>query len=256
MKICALASGSSGNSYYVEEGDSAILVDAGISYKQILLRLDQIKRNNSKIRALFVTHEHSDHIKGADVLARQLNIPIYATKSTIKKSFICSNQDLLCGIKNDETVEIDDFQIQAFSKSHSAADPVSYLISNGKKRALIATDLGYSCKNTIEAVQDSDMVFFESNHDVKMLEESHYLPFHKKWVLSNEGHLSNTQAALTILEHSKQSVQRVVLSHLSKTTNTPQQALSTFRNIIKERYNFNPQISVSNREGPTPLFSA
>lgn len=254
MKVSALASGSSGNCFYLEEKNSAILIDAGISSKRIVENLTHIKRNSKNIKAIFITHEHSDHIKGTDVFARKFNIPIYATSKTIKNSFLCSNESLLNKIKNNETIKIDSLEVTAFPKSHSAADPISFLIT-AKKKVSVITDLGYLSKEVIENISMSDFIFLESNHDTKMLENGPYPEYLKSWIKSNEGHLSNKQAALGILEHTNQKLKQVVLSHLSEINNTPQKALTTFNSLLRERKNFRDKISLSLKNQPTHLFN-
>src|SRR3989344_276679 len=132
MQISALASGSSGNCFYVSNKNTAILIDVGISTKQVLERLKAINQNPLKIKAIFITHEHSDHIRGSDVLARKFSIPIFATKATAQKGFLCSNSDLINIIRSDSLIKIKDMKVEAFSKFHSAADPVSYNIYENK----------------------------------------------------------------------------------------------------------------------------
>ena len=159
MKVTALSSGSAGNCFYVENNKSAILIDAGINAKNINERLLSLKLNPEKIKAIFITHEHIDHVRGADVFARQLKIPIYATKGTIKNSFLCSNEKLINSIKKDEIIHIDGMKIESFPKSHKAAEPVSFSISNKDKKVSVITDLGYSCDNVNSAISSSNFLF-------------------------------------------------------------------------------------------------
>ncbi len=258
MEVAALASGSSGNCFYVGNEKSAVLIDAGISSKQIVERLHALKKSPEKIRGIFITHEHSDHIRGADVFARQFRVPIYLTKKTAQAAkaeakTICSNKDLIKHIKNNETVEVRGMKVEAFPKSHRVADPVSFNVWNGKKVSII-TDVGYACKNVIENVSNSDFLFLESNHDEIMLERGPYPYFLKQWIKSDEGHLSNLQAALCVLEHGNPKLKHIVLSHISKTNNTEKLALETFHHLLKERKDLSPKISASTRENPTALF--
>ncbi len=245
MKISALASGSSGNCFYICNNKSGILIDCGITSKQVEERLDSIKQSPEKIKGIFVTHEHIDHIRGIDVLARKFNIPIFATKKTIASSFLCQNEDLLVPIKNDETVCIDGMNIEAFSKSHDASDPVSYKIKNGKVLSVV-TDIGYACENVIDSVRDSDFLVIESNHDLDMLENGRYPYFLKARIKSDTGHLSNKNSALCVLEHAKSKMKNVVLAHLSENNNTPLAALDSFR-LLKERRDLRPKVSLSLR---------
>lgn len=258
MEVAALASGSSGNCFYVENNGKGILIDAGISSKQIVERLHMLKKNPEKIRGIFITHEHSDHIRGADVFARNFRVPIYVNKKTAKAAkteskTLCSNLDLIKYIKNDETLKIGGMNVEAFSKSHDCADPVSYNIENGKRVSVI-TDVGHACKNVISHVSDSDFLFMESNHDEVRLERGPYPYFLKQWIRSNTGHLSNMQAALCVLEHGSPKLKHIVLSHLSKTNNTEKLAMETFDCLLKHRKDLNPKVSLSTREKPTSLF--
>ncbi len=254
MKISVLSSGSSGNCFYIENKDNSILVDAGISCKQIVERMNRIKKNPADVKGIFITHEHSDHIKGADVFAREFNLPIFVNKKTSKNCFLCSNESLINTFKTDETTIIGGMEVRAFEKSHLGAEPVSYSITNGKKISII-TDAGYACKNIVENVSDSDFLCLESNHDIDMLDNGPY-PWHlKKWVRSDKGHLSNMQASLCVMEHAPKKLKNIVLSHLSLNNNTPKLALDTARHWIGQRADLRPKISVSNREFPTSLFS-
>ena len=255
MKISALASGSSGNCFYIREGDSAILVDAGISCSQVLEKLSSLRQSPNLIKGIFVSHEHTDHVRGVDVLARELQVPVFATKGTCKNGFLCSDDNLIQEIKPDETIKLGEMEISAFSKSHDASEPVSFQIKNGKIISII-TDIGYACKNVCESVQDSDFLVIESNHDISMLENGPYPMFLKKRILSNMGHLSNLHAGLCVLEHGKKRLKNLMLAHLSQINNTPQLALSCFRNIIKERIDLKPRILLSERDNPTELFKA
>lgn len=253
MEVCAFASGSSGNCFYVENNGNAILIDAGINAREIVDSLFKIQKNPRNIRGIFVTHEHSDHVKGVDVFARKFSIPVFATRKTAENCSLCSNETLVNLIKNNEVIEIAGMSIEAFSKSHKCADPVSYSVSHGKRVSII-TDLGYSCKNVAQRVYDSDFLFIESNYDEAMLENGPYPSFLKKWIKSNVGHLSNTQSGLCVLEHASSKLRHVVLSHLSQNNNTPLLALQTFSSIIKERRDLSPKMSISPREKSTPLF--
>jgi len=254
MKTSALSSGSSGNCFYVEHNNSAVLVDAGISSKRIVERMSHLKLSPEKIKGIFITHEHIDHIRGTDVFARQFNIPIFATKKTVDSAFLCSNPELIQTIRNNEIVNINGMEIEAFSKSHNASDPVSYSITNGKKISVI-TDLGHPCSRIADNVSSSDFLYLESNHDVDMVDQGPYPYFLKKWIKGDSGHLSNTQAGLCVLENANPKLKNIVLSHLSLTNNTPQLALKTFNSLIKERYHFNPRVSLSLRDFSTPLFN-
>ncbi len=252
MKVAALASGSNGNCFYINNGDSSVIVDSGISCKRVVDRLNYLGESPEKIKGIFVTHEHNDHVKGVDVLARKYNIPIFATRGTIKNSFLCSNQELINEIKNDEIVKLAGLEIEAFSKPHDASDPVSFAIRNGKMISIL-TDIGHASKNVINAVKDSDFLVIETNHDLKMLQEGPYPYFLKRRIEGEIGHFSNFNSAACVLEHSNNRLKNVMLAHLSEINNTPLLAFDTFNKLMKERIDLNPKISLS-LKGPTNLF--
>jgi len=253
MKLCCLASGSSGNCFYVENGDKAIIVDAGISSKQIFERMEIIRANPKKIQGIFISHEHTDHTRGADVLARTLGIPIFATKGTINNSSLCAEEGLIQTIKASELISLAGLEIEPISKSHDAEEPVSFVIRN-KKTLSILTDIGYSCKNIADAINESDFLVMESNHDIKMLENGPYPYFLKKRILSDKGHISNLHSAISVLEHSRTHLKGISLAHLSRTNNTSKLAHSTFKTLLKERKDLSPQITVSTQDSPTEFF--
>jgi len=247
MEMSVLASGSSGNCFYVSHKGKGILVDAGISCKQIVERLCMLGKSPEQIKGIFVTHEHSDHMKGCDVFARKFNVPIFATKKTAQVKSLCMYEELVHFIKNDESVGLGGMEIQAFSKSHKAVDPVSYTVSNGGKNVSIITDIGYCCENVIEHVERADVLCMESNHDLDLLDNGHYPYFLKQWIKSDEGHVSNIDAASCVFSHGRSRLKHVVLSHLSLNNNTPLHALQVFGGLNRIR----PKILVSGRGVPT-----
>lgn len=256
MKISALASGSSGNCFYVENDrkNQSILVDCGISCKQIEQRMNNINRNPKKIKAIFLTHEHSDHVRGVDVFARKFQVPIFAPKKMIHETFLCSENNLINGIKNDETIKIAGLEISAFPKSHKAIDPVSYgILQDGKKLGMM-TDVGFACKNIINNVGDSNFLCIESNYDEKMLMEGKYPWPTKKWISSDIGHLSNVQSAACVLEHGSKKLKNIMLCHISQNNNTPEKALDTYSYFMKQRLDITPRIEISTRHFATSIF--
>jgi len=246
VKISVLSSGSCGNCFYIENDKSAVLIDAGISCRQIMERLEIIKRTPEKIKGIFITHEHSDHIKGCDVFSRKFNIPVFSTRKTAESCFLSSNENLINTIKNNDTIKIGGMEIEAFSKSHSAAEPVSFSVSD-KKKASIITDLGHSCTDVTDAISNSDFLCLESNYDSNMLDSGPYPHFLKQWIQSNSGHLSNLQAGLLLLEYSPKKLKNILLCHLSRENNTPNLALCTAKSLIKERFHFNPAVKAMSR---------
>ena len=255
MKISALASGSSGNCFYVcnEKNNSAVLIDAGISCKQIVERLNSLGEDPGKIKGIFVSHEHTDHISGADVFARNFGVPVFATRGTINNCFLCSDESLICKIKDNEVIDLNGMEVEAFSKSHDAEEPVSFAIRNGKMVSII-TDIGRACENVQDFVHDSDFLVIESNHDLEMLENGPYPYFLKSRIRGINGHLSNLHSGLCVLEHGKSKLKNIMLAHLSQINNTPELAFGTFNNLMRERQDLKPNIIVSEREKPSQLF--
>ncbi len=255
MRIAALASGSWGNCFYIEDrkAETAVLIDAGISTRQICARLQVLGLEPHKIKGIFITHEHNDHVKGADVFARKFKVPIFATKKTAANRLLCSEKSLIKKIKNNDIVSVGNLQIEAFSKSHSAADPVSYTI-HGKIRVSVITDAGHVCKNIVSHISQADFLFIESNHDPEMLKHGPYPEYLKYWIAGDGGHLSNKQTGLAVLEHGSGKLKNIVLSHLSESNNTPELALQTFNSLIGRKTRFSPKVYVATKHSPTKLF--
>jgi phosphoribosyl 1,2-cyclic phosphodiesterase len=254
MEFSCLASGSSGNCFFVNEGSSSILIDAGISAKQIVERLNVINKNPKTIKGIFISHEHSDHVRGIDVFARKFNIPIFATGGTIKHSFLCSDEKLINQIFPEKVFNFSGFKVIPIKKSHDAQEPVSFMIQDSRKKTLsVLTDVGFACNKVIKAISLSDSLILESNHDVEMLESGKYPYVLKRRILSDKGHLSNFQAGLLLMEHSKPGLNNIILSHLSLENNTEELALETISTLIKHRKDISPKIFISTRHRPTPL---
>jgi phosphoribosyl 1,2-cyclic phosphodiesterase len=252
MEISALSSGSSGNCFYLKDNDNAVLIDAGISCSQIVERLQKLRESPERVRAIFITHEHSDHIRGADVFSRTFNIPIFVNKKTSKSCFLCKDEKSINIIKNEETIEIGGLNISSFSKSHNAADPVFYEVSKNNKKVSIITDLGYPCKNVTDSISDSDFLCLESNHDMDMLEQGPYPIYLKRWIKSDSGHLSNLQSSLSVLEYGSSKLKNLMLCHLSQENNTRNMALSSF-DILRERTDLHSRLHISSRLFPSLL---
>jgi len=224
MDFCSITSGSSGNCIYVGSGCTGILVDAGISGKRIEAGLNSIDRKTSEMQGILITHEHSDHIKGLGVLARRYQIPIYATEGTIEAIKRCSSlgkieDSLFCRINPDETFTIDDLEIEPFSISHDAAEPVAYRVNHQDKSIGIITDLGVYTDYTIRHLKELDGVLLEANHDIHMLEAGSYPYYLKRRILGNRGHLSNENAGRLLCELLHDKMKTVILGHLSKENN-------------------------------------
>jgi phosphoribosyl 1,2-cyclic phosphodiesterase len=235
IEVCSLASGSNGNVFFIKTGADAFLVDAGISCKQIIVRLEQIRKNVTDIKGVFITHEHSDHVKGLRVLLKRFPIPVYITERTYARIEFAIDDSCLNLIKSDDTVKINSTTIRSLPKSHDAVDPALFCFYYKDKKISVVTDAGNACDNVKEAVKDAHVLFLESNYDETMLRDGYYPHFLKKRIDSAYGHLSNSAAASLILEHASADLECVFLSHLSENNNTPETALGTFLSIVEKR---------------------
>lgn len=237
MKICSIASGSSGNCIYIGSQEGNILIDAGISGKKVEAGLKEINVDPKSIDGILITHEHSDHVKGIGVLARRYKVPIYATKRTWselqeKKSLGKISDELHKEIQPDIDFFIRDIKIHPFSTSHDAIDPVAYTFYREDKKISIATDLGCYDDYIIEKLSDSNVLFIEANHDIKLLEVGKYPYFLKKRILSDIGHLSNEMSGnlITNLYHDK--LTHIILGHLSNENNFPELAYESVKEVL------------------------
>lgn len=238
LEFCSLASGSRGNAQYISTKKSGLLVDAGMSGKYIENALNKIDRNFDKIKALLVTHEHSDHISGIGVLMRRYKLPLYVNEKTwlgMKDKIGKIDEDSIHIIENEKPFMIDDILVNSYSISHDANDPIGYTFEYNNKRIALATDLGYAPNQVIDAIKETDLLFIESNHDIEMLKAGKYPYFLKRRVLSMEGHLSNDEAgrvAKEVVRHGR--VKDILLAHLSQENNFPELAYETVKNVLKD----------------------
>lgn len=246
----SLNSGSNANCYYVSSGDTAILVDAGLSCRETEKRMNRLGLKMEQVKAIFISHEHSDHINGLEVLSRKHKLPVYISQKTLANSNLSIDQSLIRYFRKDETVVIDNLQIKCFSKSHDAADPFSFMISSQNVNVSVITDIGYACKQVLSYFQQSHVVFLESNYCETMLDNGDY-PYHlKRRISSDEGHLSNKQALELFLNYRTPQLSHLILSHLSKNNNTPETVDALFK-----PHAGNTNIIVASRYEESPLFS-
>ena len=234
MRICSIASGSSGNCIYVGSDATHLLVDVGISGKRTEAGLKELDLSMRDIDGVFITHEHADHVAGLGVLGRKYNMPIYATKGTIEAIKRNSSlgeipEELFMLVSADEKIIIKDLVCNPMKISHDAAEPVAYRISHGKKKVGIITDLGIYDDYTVESLKGMDALLLEANHDVNMLQVGPY-PYHlKKRILGERGHLSNEMAGQLLCSLLHEKLQAVILGHLSKENNLPELAYEAVR---------------------------
>lgn len=222
MRFSILASGSTGNAVYIENDMGAYLVDAGLTAKRIEAQLAKIGRSMKDVKAIFVTHEHSDHIKGVGVLARKHGVPIYANEKTWQ-----AMDGLIGKVDSDQKFQFDmntvqsfgSLSIESFAVSHDAVDPMFYVIHENDRKLAIITDTGYVSDRMKGIIKSADSFVFESNHDVGMLQMCRYPWSIKRRILSDVGHVSNEDAAIAMSDVIGQKETQIYLSHLSKDNN-------------------------------------
>jgi phosphoribosyl 1,2-cyclic phosphodiesterase len=232
MKLCSIASGSSGNCIYVGSDRTNLLVDVGISAKRIESGLSRIDINPDTIQGILITHEHTDHVAGLGVMARRYHIPIYATYETVMalrriKTLGEIPDELYNYIDPDKEFKIDDICIEPFSTSHDAVAPVCYTMHIDEKKVGIATDLGKYDDYIMSKLKDSDLLMIEANHDINMLMVGRYPYYLKQRILGERGHLSNDTSADLIGKLVGKKNQHIILAHLSKENNYEELAYET-----------------------------
>ncbi|MFV0528809.1 MAG: MBL fold metallo-hydrolase [Lachnospiraceae bacterium] len=232
MKLCSIASGSSGNCIFVGSEHTSLLVDAGISGKRVEMGLNEVDMTAKDLDGILVTHEHSDHMCGLGVLARRCHIPIYATIGTIdeiRKSRQVGEipEELFREIREDEYFGIGDMQILPFAISHDAAQPVGYRLECGDKSIGIATDMGKYTEEIVEHLTHLDALLLEANHDINMLQVGKYPYYLKQRILGARGHLSNESAGQLLCRLLHDDLKAVFLGHLSKENNYEELAYET-----------------------------
>lgn len=234
MQFGTIASGSSGNCLYAGSKDSHLLIDAGISGKRICYGLNAFGVEPPQIDGILVTHEHIDHISGLGVIMRKFGCKVYATEGTINeiirtKSLGKLPEQCFEVIKPNVKFTVGQIEIEPFRISHDAKDPVSFVLRKDSQQIGMVTDLGYYDDNTVSHLKDSDVLYVEANHDIRMLQVGPYPYYLKQRILGNKGHLCNEMAGKLIKELMNDKLKKVVLGHLSKENNYPDLALETVR---------------------------
>ncbi len=250
LLITSINSGSNGNCYYIGNERDAVLVDAGISARETLRRMQKLGLAPDTVRAIFVSHEHGDHIAGIVGLSRKLEIPVYISAGTQQAAALPVDQRLCRHFADNDRLAIGSLEVLAFNKSHDAADPYSFTISDGLVTVGVFTDIGRVCSNLIRHFKDCHAAFLEANYCERMLENGSY-PFHlKKRISGGRGHLSNTQALDLFVKHRHGQLSHLVLSHLSKNNNDPELVGRLFSAQRKST-----QITVASRYHEMPLLT-
>ncbi len=240
FEFCTLASGSSGNCHYVGNGEEGILIDAGISTRRIRKSLEEIGGGIDRIKAIFITHDHIDHIGALTRLTKKHQIPVYCTDGTWKgilrnhKTFDV-DQSMYREIRPFRRYLAGGFAIEAFPTSHDAHGSVGYHISDNVKSITIATDLGYICDNVAPYLRKCDAMVIESNYDENMLLFGRYPQHLKDRIHGPTGHLCNKHTAGFLADNYRKEITHIILGHLSAENNTPDRALETLHEAFQSK---------------------
>ena len=220
MIVAPLGSGSAGNSYYFESDGTGILVDAGFGPRETKKRLEQIGREIEQLRAIVITHEHYDHIRGADAISRKVGVPLYLTRGTLDASNIDRAEAKVVTFENNTTFAIGELNVHACRTIHDAADPACFVIeARDGTRVGLASDLGYVDGPVLKHLQNCDGLFFESNHDLDMLRMGTYPWSLKRRIMSRFGHLSNDDSMSAVQRMIGADLKTLCLIHLSQKNN-------------------------------------
>ncbi|TKC07140.1 MBL fold metallo-hydrolase [Pedobacter frigoris] len=222
LYIASLNSGSNGNCYYVGNDDEAILIDAGISCRETEKRMLRLGLSMTKVKAIFISHEHTDHIKGLCTLSAKYNLPVYITPGTLAGCRFLLRKDLIRTLHSNLPVMVGDLVVTGFPKLHDAAEPHSFMISCGGTNVGVFTDIGAACEQLIHHFKRCHAAFLETNYDDALLAKSAYPYFLKRRISGGQGHLSNQQALEVFTAHRPSFMSHLLLAHLSKDNNCPE----------------------------------
>jgi phosphoribosyl 1,2-cyclic phosphodiesterase len=249
LYLTSLNSGSNGNCYYISNGLEAVLIDAGISCRETVRRMIRLGLSIRIVKAIFITHEHTDHIRGAEVLSRKYGIPVYITGATYRNSRLNLDPQLVKPFTAGTPVHFGNLSVKPFPKWHDASEPHSFTVSSNGITAGVFTDIGTACEHVVHHLSQCHAAFLEANYDEEMLESGPYPLFLKKRIRGMEGHLSNDQALELFTTHRPPWMQLLVLSHLSAKNNNPQLVQEIFN-----RHANGTKIIVASRYEETEVF--
>lgn len=239
IKVCALASGSNGNCYYIGTEKEAVLVDAGISRRQVMKRMKEMKLDIAKVKAVFISHEHSDHIRGLRVLSDLQGIDAYLTHATLQKAHKNYHPEITRIFEAGDVIQVGGFRVHSFAKNHDAVDPCSFRIEVEGQNIGVMTDIGEACDKVKAHLYECNIVFLESNYDERLLDEGAYPYYLKERVKSSKGHLSNRQAVELVETFGSDKLNTIILSHISADNNRVEIAMKDFEHL-KNKYRILP----------------
>ena len=235
MQIHVLASGSTGNAVFLEMGGVRVLVDAGISARRIEKALQAVGKEPASLDAVFITHEHSDHVSGLPVFTRRFRVPVFARRRTWDAFQPLHHVDASFRREIGTGMEIGGLRIVPFAISHDAAEPVGYAFHHNGTKCVVATDMGCVSERVEQDIAHSDVIVLEANHDLAMLRNGPYPEYLKRRILGNRGHLSNLDTGRCLARMAKKQGMHVFLAHLSQHNNCPDLALSTVEQVLERQ---------------------
>lgn len=248
--IASLNSGSNGNCYYVGNNTEAVLIDAGISRRETEKRMQKLGLSMHTVKAVFISHEHDDHINGLESLVKKYQIPVYITPATLQNSRLTIPANLVRHFTSNEHIRIGGLITKAFTKKHDACDPHSFMVYNEENICIgIFTDIGKACEQVVDHFKQCNAVFLESNYDEAMLASGNYPLFLKRRISGGNGHLSNNAALDLFCRHRSDKLSHLILSHLSKNNNHP----GVVERIFTQHAG-NTKIIVASRYAETAVF--
>ena len=249
MKICILASGSKGNSAYIETNETKSLVDLGMSAGYIAKALKNIDVDPSSIQRVFITHTHSDHVAGLKVFLKKYHPTVYLTRKMEEEL----DFDIEDKVYLEEDISIADLDVKVIKTSHDAADSNGFVFSSLDKSIVYITDTGYIHVKNFDKLKNKNVYVFESNHDVRMLREGKYPYYLQQRILSDKGHLSNKDSAYYLSEFIGDDTEKIILIHLSEENNKPEVALKTLLDTLEKKSVRVPDIEIAMQRESTEL---
>ena len=247
--VSSLNSGSNGNCYYVGNGEDHVLIDGGISCRETDKRLKRLGLSLKKIKAVFITHEHGDHIHGVSSISKKYKIPVYVTRGTLQNGRFELKEELIRTFKAYEPIAVGSLTITGFPKLHDASDPHSFIVEGNQVCIGIFTDIGSACEHVVRNFRQCHAAFLESNYDHDMLVRGSYPWQLKERIRGDYGHLSNDQARELVLEHKPTFMSHLFLSHLSQDNNSPRLVKELFEKIAGDT-----EIVIAGRRKETKLY--
>ncbi len=256
MRVCLLASGSKGNSLFIEAGDTRLLVDAGLSARELTKRLSAIGVAAGDLNGIMITHEHTDHIRGAGALARKNGIPVLISYPTSRQTAEHFRATRLIEFESGCSFEFRDFLVDPFPITHDTADPVGVVIESREGRIGSATDLGIATRLVMDKLKGCRALVLESNHDEEMLANGPY-PWHlKQRIRSRHGHLSNRESAGLLEEIIHPDLEVLFLAHLSEVNNLPEAAREVFTASLAARSECRPKLLIGSQHCVSEVYES